>query len=321
MNKLKTNSYFKLINSFLFAIFFFSNLLFVTPNKNLLAQSIKSDNKQNFPRNNKVIGKFIIEYQPTNSYKEIRDIFIQSQIFDQIINQLNNSGLIMREDIPVIFKDCGNPNAYWNYQKKEIIICYENTAYDLVLFHENAKYNIPTAMEKSLNETIFAFYHELGHALIDILPLNAVGQEEDTVDEFASVMLYRNHDQNFAGQVILDSSEYYELLYKINEKSPSWDEHTPHDKRLFNLVCFVYGSNPEKYAEIFIEKFTLLDEDGMASEDNLKIRAKKCEQEFVKKNDNWNRLLLPHYAIKNSYPVSPSPVKNPRGLSERGVYW
>lgn len=311
----------KFIFFLLLTILFSSMITNAHQNKYILAKPTKEENKQNFTKNNQEIGKFILKYEPTNSYEEIREIFIDSKIFDQIIDHLNNSGLIMRENIPVIFQNCGDPNTYWNSQKKEIIICYENTAYDLVLFHENAKYSIEKAIEKSLNETIFAFYHELGHALIDILTLNAVGQEEDAVDEFASVMLYRNHDQNFAGEVILDSSEYYELLYKINEKSPSWDEHTPHDKRLFNLVCFVYGSNPEKYEKVFIEKFNLLDKEDIASEDNLKIRAAKCEQEFAKKNENWNRLLLPHYAIKNNYPTSPSPINNLRGLSERGIYW
>ncbi|BAQ60669.1 hypothetical protein GM3708_1075 [Geminocystis sp. NIES-3708] len=321
MNKINKSSYFKLIISFLFTILFSSNFIFFKNNKNVFAKPIQSYTKQNFPKNNQGIGKFILKYEPTNSYEEIRQILVESKIFNQITDYLNNSGLIMRDNIAIVFQDCGDPNAYWNAEKKEIIICYENTAYDLVLFHENAQYPIEKAMEKSLNETIFAFYHELGHALIDILPLNAVGQEEDTVDEFASVMLYRNHDQNFAGEVILDSSEYYELLYKISEKSPSWDEHTPHDKRLFNLVCFVYGSDPEKYEKIFIEKFNLLDEEDIASEDHLKIRAAKCQQEFVKKNESWNRLLLPHYAIKNNYPMSPAPANNPRGLSERGIYW
>lgn len=321
MNGLYKFSFFKLLCFCLLSVFLSSNCIGFNKNKNVLAQSPKAETKQNFPKNNDDIGKFILKYEPTNSNPEIRRIFIESQIFDKIINNLNNSGLIMRQNIPVIFQDCGDPNAYWSYKNKEIIICYENTAYDLFLFHEKAKYPIEKAMEKSINETIFAFYHELGHALIDTLALNAVGQEEDTVDEFASVMLYRNHDKNFAEEVVLDSSEYYELLYKEKEKSPSWDEHTPHDKRLFNLVCFVYGSNPEKYEKIFIEKFNLLDEENIASEDNLKAREEKCQQEFTKKTDNWNRLLLPHYAIKNNYQTPSFPINNSPGMSERGVYW
>ena len=196
-----------------------------------LITSVKTVNAQT----NKV-GKFILEYQPTSSNENIRNLLIRRQVFDNIISNLNTSGLIMREDIPVTFKDCGSPNAYWSPSDREITICYENTAYNILLFREEAGYSLETAVEKSINQTIVVFYHELGHGLIDVLPLSAVGQEEDTVDEFAAVMLFRTYKPDVAAEMVLDAAEFFELLYKTNGRGSGWGEHAPNDKRLFQLI-------------------------------------------------------------------------------------
>ncbi|MDJ0600238.1 MAG: DUF4344 domain-containing metallopeptidase [Crocosphaera sp.] len=271
-------------------------------------------------QNNK-IGQFILEYKSSSAEPIIRELFIKTQIFDKIISSLNKSGLIMREDILVIFKDCGTPNAFWSPSDRQIIICYENTAYDIFLFHEKAGYPMETAIEKSIHETIVAFYHELGHGLIDVLSLSAVGQEEDTVDEFAAIMLFRTYPPDVAAQMVLDASEYYELLYKQGNRGVAWGEHAPNDKRLFNLVCLVYGSNPKKYAEVFVEKFYLVDQANTASPDRIKRRARRCENEFPQKMESWNKLLLPHYATENPNQPTNKPSGNFSGSSRRGTHW
>lgn len=258
----------------LISVFSSLNISNINLISNIFSPTVLAENKQ---LNNKV-GKFILSYQPTNessNYKfrikenkivkhspiehnKIKQFLEETAIFDDIIDQLNRSGLVMRQDIPVIFKDCGTPNAYWNAKDKNIIICYENMAYDLALFKILGNYDSQTVLEKSINETIFAFYHELGHALIDVLPLAAVGQEEDTVDEFASITLLKNKDSN-NDQIVLDGAEFYKLK---NGQPRWWDEHTPDLKRVFNIVCFVYGSNPQKYEEEFIETFLFVNAQG-----------------------------------------------------------
>ncbi|MDJ0729393.1 MAG: DUF4344 domain-containing metallopeptidase [Crocosphaera sp.] len=281
-----------------------------------LMTSMKTVNSEN----NKV-GQFILEYQPSSSYQNIRKLLMEKRVFDKIISDLNSSGLIMREDIPVVFIDCGTPNAFWDPSNRKIIICYENTADDIYLFHEKAGYPMGEAIEKSINETIVAFYHELGHGLIDVLSLSAVGQEEDTVDEFAAVMLFRTYPPDVAAEIVLDASEYYELLYKERGRGPGWGEHAPNDKRLFNLVCLVYGSNPQKYAKVFVEKFYLLDQDNMASPNQIKRRAMRCQKEFAQKMDSWNKLLLPHYATENPSQPANKPSRQTPGVSRQGDYW
>src|SRR4051812_6372549 len=40
-----------------------------------------------------------------------------------------------------------------------------------------------------LGNTVFILYHELGHALIDLLGLPVLGHEEDAADNLASIMM------------------------------------------------------------------------------------------------------------------------------------
>ncbi len=285
------------------------------------------------------VGKFSISYQPTtkaSTYKfrlsedevlespptehdQIKNLLEKKGIFDNIIDNLNNSGLVMRTDIATVFRDCGTPNAYWNSKDKEIIICYENITYDLALFQAVGKYSFEEALEKSINETIFVFYHELGHALIDVLPLAAVGQEEDTVDEFAAITLLKsNNEQN--AQIVLDGAEFYQLK---NGQPLWWDEHTPDPKRVFNIVCFVYGSNPTKYEKEFIETFAFASkDDNQVTEARIARRANLCKQDYANKVKKWDKLMIPHYAKPNPDDQDRPPnYPSQNGESRRGIFW
>ena len=282
------------------------------------ATEIETRNRHNKQTRSNQVGKFILQYERT-SYTSIRQQLQTNKIFDTIITGLNGSGLVMRQDIQVIFRDCNEPNAFWDSSNGNIIMCYELIDFAAGAFYKVNGDSIAEAKNKSLGNAVFTFYHELGHALIDVLQLNAVGQEEDTVDEFAAVMLSSNYKVNLA-DIILDAAEFYQVVAQISE-SPPWGEHAPHDKRLFNLVCFVYGSDPQKYEKIFIEKFVLVDPDQKVSQQQLESRAARCRQEFPQKVANWNKLLLPHYSSKNnSQPASNSPNNSP-GVSRRGTYW
>lgn len=296
------------------------------PNKLMAFPSSETSNIQNKQgTKNNGVGRFILTYE-NSSVPELKEALQKQQIFDTIINDLNSSGLVMRQNIPVNFTDCGQPNAFWDGENEQIIMCYELINFAYTLFNQKSNYSQQEAITKSLNNAIFTFYHELGHALIDVLELSAVGQEEDTVDEFSAVMLFRKFDNDSAGEIILDSSAFYETLYQNGVRGTGWGEHAPNDKRLFNLVCFVYGSNPQKYETVFEEKFNLLAQ-GKASQRDIDSRAYKCRQQFPEKMNSWNKLLLPHFASQNqnqtpaSRPSSGGNNTNPNGVSRKGEFW
>ena len=132
-----------------------------------------------------------------------------------------------------------------------------------------------------------------------MLQLNAVGQEEDTVDQFAAILLLESFAEQGA-EIILAAVDSYELELLQNLDVPAWDEHAPNDKRLFNLVCLVFGYNPSQYESMFVEKvntlFKIDPEKNVADAEVIADRAARCEIDYPLQAKRWQNLLLPHMA-------------------------
>ncbi len=267
-----------------------------------------SENKQL-----KRVGRFKVIYQPSanSSHQKLQTALQESRLFDGIIKGLNDSQLVLRVDLPVILQDCGQVNAFYNPQQHTITICHEfifSAASDFERITESPPRE---ALEKALYATIFAFFHELGHALIDVLELPTVGQEEDAVDEFAAI-IFLNSDTPETAEIVLNGA----IWFGSQPQGPFWDEHPPSDKRFFNLLCLVYGSNPQKYAPIIEAVFKATMENQAVEPEALQRRAALCEQEYPKKLASWNKLLLPHFAQghggwrRSSGAVTPPPPSN-----------
>jgi hypothetical protein len=66
--------------------------------------------------------------------------------------------------------------------------------------------------------------------------------------------------------------------------TPFWDEHAFDAQRYYNVMCLIYGSNPERYAS-FLSDGTL-----------PFSRAARCEEEYDRIRRAWHRLLRPYVA-------------------------
>lgn len=55
------------------------------------------------------VGRFSLVYKPSSNelHQALQQGLQQAGLFEIIISGLNNSGLVMRYDIPVVFQDCG----------------------------------------------------------------------------------------------------------------------------------------------------------------------------------------------------------------------
>ena len=60
--------------------------------------------------------------------------------------------------------------------------------------------------------------------------------------------------------------------------------HSLDKQRFYNVICWVYGSNTKKYAELTKGKDPILPEG----------RAEGCEQEYERITKAWQTLLGPH---------------------------
>lgn len=123
------------------------------------------------------------------------------------------------------------------------------------------------------------FYHELGHALIDILGLPIFGQEEDAADVLSVFLLDAFWEEDVAVELAYDTAfgflgeaqQGYDIAY--------WDVHGPDLQRYYNLVCVFYGANPE-------ERDDVAQELGLPEE-----RAEYCPDEYDQANGSWGAVL------------------------------
>ncbi len=137
-----------------------------------------------------------------------------------------------------------------------------------------------------VGNTLFAVYHELGHALIDLLDLPVVGREEDAVDGFAAVMMIPPDPDPVRDQLIVAVADGWRLQSERTgdgvDPSPLWAEHALSEQRYFAVICWMVGSDQEGF-------FDLAQESGMPVE-----RIETCADDFDRMKAGWQDLLEGH---------------------------
>jgi hypothetical protein len=135
-------------------------------------------------------------------------------------------------------------------------------------------------VEANVTETL---YHELAHALIDILELPVFGPEEFAADTFAVVLMNRLHEdakvQRMAGDVARNYWLFAEGAGDHRDDLALWDVHAPDLQRYYNFACLMYGADVDTRAEL-VEIFQLPEP-----------RADTCEEEYELAARSWNAVL------------------------------
>lgn len=128
---------------------------------------------------------------------------------------------------------------------------------------------------------ISTFYHELGHALIDVLQLPVLGKEEDAADTLASVLTHMIWDEEAATQITYDTANAFALWASEPE---GWDSayaasHSLDQQRYYSAVCLFYGANPAAREAAAIDLELPAD------------RAALCPDEFAQAEASWGAML------------------------------
>jgi hypothetical protein len=233
----------------------------------------------------KAKGMFKIAYRPVKgkAHLHFQENLKKIKFLETLAADLNET-FTLPTDITILMVECGEANAFYDPEKHEIQLCYE------YLSHIEEAFKPDTESAAELNEAIMGealhtFYHELGHALIDVLDLPVTGKEEDAVDQLSTFILADGTDEGEAA--ILSSARMFLLQHEQDdtdiEELPFWDEHSLNAQRFYNLICWLYGHDEKKY-QGFVK-------DGLLPED----RAGRCGQEFEQLSKAWSRLLAPHF--------------------------
>ncbi len=216
---------------------------------------------------------------PVPAHEEYRKLFENNRVFEKFAERLNKTIRIPNQ-VEIQLVDCNTINAFYDPQGKRIIVCYELVDYFLRVFKPVAKSNDELG-SAVFGAVAFSFFHEVGHGLIDQLELPAVGREEDSADQIATLTLIGTGDEGVG--MALSGAYWFQLQQKGGNETPFWDEHAFDGQRFYNIVCLIYGSDPAKY-ESFVTSGTL-----PAS------RAKRCPEEHARIGKAWNKLLAGHF--------------------------
>jgi hypothetical protein len=225
------------------------------------------------------MGDFYVSYPTTTQYTEWKDFLVSRQSFEDVAFDFN-SFLNLPTDILISPEECGEVNAYYDPSQQKVSMCYELMDYFNDLFITLDPPNVEELNLAVLETTLFVFYHELGHALVDVLDLPVTGKEEDAVDQLASVIVIEGGNADSALKAatwfLLQSEQqsYGDLAF--------WDEHSLDEQRFFNILCWVYGSDTYTYAD-------LVGEGGLPES-----RAARCPGEYQQMRNSWERLLRPY---------------------------
>lgn len=178
-------------------------------------------------------------------------------------------------------KSCGQVNAFYVPAEWAINLCYE--------YYENLEAIAPnkttpqgyTRDEVIVGGFIDAIFHELGHALFDMLNIPVFGREEDAADQLSAFLMLQ-FGKDVARTTIRGAAFTY-----LNSKNPRTrtefaDEHGAPAQRFFNYICLAYGGEPEAFKE-YIDQGVL-----------PKARAEFCTREYHQVRRAFAKTIFPY---------------------------
>ncbi len=229
-------------------------------------------------------GKFKVVYLPVKKkeYRAFQEELKKERVLEGIVADLNDT-FTLPSDVTLTFSQCGQANAFYDPEKQRVTMCFEllESLYDIFRDSEDTEDGLDDAVAGA---TVFVFFHELGHALVHVLDLPITGKEEDAVDQLSLFLLTDGTDSG--EKAALDGARSFALEGPGEgttiDDLPFWDEHSLSQQRFYNIICGIYGQNPDKYAGLVKEKIL------------PKARAGKCEAEYQQIERSWSKLLAPH---------------------------
>ena len=228
------------------------------------------------------LGDFVVRPAKLESdtYVELAQQLSEERLLEDIADGLN-AWLILPVDIGMRFAECGQSNAFYDPNEREVLMCLELFEGEREVFA--AYYETEEEIEGAVNGSfLFTVFHEVGHALVDVLEIPITGREEDTVDSLAAWWLLDGDGGDESA--ISGALSFYVDPAQAGEIDDSQyaTEHSLGQQRYYILACLVYGSNPEGYAN-------LIEEGWLTAE-----RAERCPYDFQRLSTSWYALLGPH---------------------------
>ncbi len=220
-------------------------------------------------------------------YEEVKRRHVLEQ-FAQAVSDIPLPKQLLLE-----FRGCdGDSNAYYDDVTTTITFCYEYLAEirDTAAHHlVDGKYvQFPRSNERiSLDDAMdgpacFVLFHEMGHAVYDLLKVPVLGRQEDAADFFAAASLLRL-GKDWAMRHLRGAAWAYAVgaMSMTPELSDFADTHSLDSQRYFNILCLAYGSDPNFFGP------------AMKDAQLPPERAGDCRWEYAQVRYALQQLVLP----------------------------
>ena len=229
-------------------------------------------------------GQFTVSYEKPEdaTFEDAYAMVSTDNAFGEVTSALNET-FALPADLNVVFKQC-EEFAYYDPSEKQLTFCYEIIPYLEQIYTDAAEdpEDTEAITNQTLNGLLFIFFHEMGHALIDLYKLPTTGLEEDAVDQLAALLITGDDAETskdaLAGAETFAASIPEDLSV---EDLPFADEHSLGQQRFYNIVCWVYGHDPEANSD-------MVGDDALPED-----RAAYCPEEWSKLEQAWMVLLAP----------------------------
>lgn len=175
----------------------------------------------------------------------------------------------LTEDVTVRVRSCKDGTQYFD---RRVDFCVQDFA--------EVRKEMKDAGEEDLMATVLddaaaTLLHELAHAAIDLRDLPVTGREEDVADQFVVWQAVEGLDDP---DIVLAQAFEYALSQDLYEQVAD-DEHTADGQREANLLCWLYGSDPQAWEH-------LVDDDPLTED-----RAPLCVEEWDLLVHGWTTIL------------------------------
>ena len=233
-------------------------------------------------------GTMIVTYQEAQSPEAIagRDLMQGDQLLEGFADDIDQT-LNLPYDIQLVGSQCDQANAFWSESENTITICYEDASNSRRIFTEAGD---PDPDTGAINAEYATFYHEVGHMAISVYDLPVTGREEDVADQLAAYILLTPGDDGEIDPESVQAVKDFARVFNASgaetaEVDPGAlaDEHSLDMQRVYNLDCWIYGSDPQGNADLVTS--------GQLPEE----RAKGCQAEWEQLDKAWSTLLDPYF--------------------------
>ena len=216
--------------------------------------------------------------EQAGKYKRVHDVFTDGNYLMRAANVIE-SAIEVPGGLRVIMGECGELNALYVPSRRAVVICHELVAHFADHFRAKYTQNPERIGPAVVNATIFAFFHELGHAFFHIYDFPNLGSEEDAADRIAAMLLLEQGEA--AAERTLEGAEGLLALAKLGA-APHWDVHGFGEQRFFNVACLVLGALGPNARLVGQDDFN-------------KNRAPTCSKEHAQAARSLDRFLAPFY--------------------------